>query len=99
MWQVNHVLIKGISLMGCRAGEAIRQGHADGAARMKVLRQWAADGKIRPFVSHAVPLERVQDAYRMMWNRKVVGRICVCPDGEDEARRTAGPSPVAAARL
>ena len=93
--KTNHVLIKGISLMGCRAGEAIRQGQADGGARQAVLRQWAAEGRLRPFVSHVVPLGEVKEAFQMLWNREVTGRICVAPDGVEAALSTAGAAPAA----
>eukprot|EP01043_Picozoa_sp_COSAG02_P027373 COSAG02_NODE_1612_length_11675_cov_29.558310_9_plen_126_part_00 len=91
--KTNHVLIKGISLLGCRAGEAVRRGQADGGARQRKLRQWAADGRLRPYISHAMPLDQVQEAFRMMWRREVIGRICVAPAGVEEAKATAGPSP------
>ena len=95
--KTNHVLIKGITLMGCRAGEAIRQGKVDGGARLAVLRQWAEEGRLRPFISHVVPLADVKEAFRMMWDRQVTGRICLAPDGEDVATSTAGPPPPVAA--
>ena len=95
--KTNHVLIKGITLMGCRAGEAIRQGKVDGGARLAVLRQWAEEGRLRPFISHVVPLTDVKEAFRMMWDRQVTGRICLAPDGEDVATSTAGPPPPVAA--
>ena len=93
--KTNHVLIKGISLMGCRAGEAIRQGQADGGARQAVLRQWAAEGRLRPFISHVVPLGQVKQAFQMLWNREVTGRICLAPDGVEEALSTAAAAPAA----
>ena len=80
-----------------RAGEAIRQGKVDGGARLAVLRQWAEEGRLRPFISHVVPLADVKEAFRMMWDRQVTGRICLAPDGEDVATSTAGPPPPVAA--
>lgn len=91
--KTNHVLIKGISLLGCRAGEAVRQGQADGVARQQILRQWATEGRLRPYISHALPLDQVQEAFRMMWRREVTGRICVAPAGVEQAKATAGPAP------
>jgi hypothetical protein len=95
--KTNHVLIKGISLLGCRAGEAVRQGQFDGGARQKVLRQWAEEGRLRPYISHVLPIDQVQDAFRMLWSRQVTGRICVAPDGVEQAKSTAGPAPPTAA--
>ena len=58
---------------------------------------WAEEGRLRPFISHVVPLADVKEAFRMMWDRQVTGRICLAPDGEDVATSTAGPPPPAAA--
>lgn len=84
--KTNLVLIKGISLLGCRAGEAVRQGQADQEARLRTLRQWAEDGSLRPYVSHAFALEDVQEAFRAFWSRKVVGRCILAPHGVKAAR-------------
>jgi NADPH:quinone reductase-like Zn-dependent oxidoreductase len=39
------------------------------------LRGWMADGKIRPVVAEAFPLERGADAHRYMGERKNVGKV------------------------
>ena len=56
--RTNLLLIKGASVLGVRAGEAVRQNPALGAVRLKALLQWAEAGKIRPNVSHRLPLEK-----------------------------------------
>jgi len=78
---VNLVLIKGLSLLGCRAGEVVRR-TPDGVRllqrpRLARLFQWAAEGRLRPFVSHEFPLEGVQAAFRAVRQREVVGRVVV----------------------
>src|SRR5215475_2394443 len=55
--RTNLVLIKGASVLGVRAGEAARKDPALGEARLKELLQWAEAGRIRPNVSHRLPLE------------------------------------------
>lgn len=87
--RTNHVLIKGMTLMGCRAGESVRQGQADGVARTRQLRSWAEEGKLRPHVSHVLPLAEVRQAFRLMWGRGVVGRIVVAPDGVEISQQRA----------
>jgi NADPH:quinone reductase-like Zn-dependent oxidoreductase len=39
------------------------------------LREWMADGSVRPVVAEAFPLERGADAHRFMHERKNVGKV------------------------
>ena len=55
--RTNLLLIKGASVLGVRAGEAVRRNPAAGAARIRTLLEWAEAGKLRPHVSHRLPLE------------------------------------------
>ena len=55
--RTNLLLIKGASVLGVRAGEAVRQNPALGEERMRALMEWAEAGKIRPNISHRLPLE------------------------------------------
>src|ERR1700760_4200196 len=50
--RTNLLLIKGASVLGVRAGEAVRKDPALGEARLKTLLGWAEGGWIRPNVSH-----------------------------------------------
>jgi NADPH:quinone reductase-like Zn-dependent oxidoreductase len=42
---------------------------------LEPLRKWMAEGKIRPVVAEAFPLERGADAHRFMQERKNVGKV------------------------
>ena len=75
--KTNLVLIKGASVLGVRAGEAARRDPALAAARISALLAWAEDGKIRPHVSHRLPLEQVAEAMRLLIERKAVGRVAL----------------------
>src|SRR5262249_14004 len=50
--KTNLLLIKGASVLGVRAGEAVRKNPALGEKRLKDLLAWAEAGKLRPNVSH-----------------------------------------------
>src|SRR5437868_7682668 len=52
MARTNLLLIKGASVLGVRAGEAVRKNPALGEIRIRKLLEWAEQGKIRPNVSH-----------------------------------------------
>jgi NADPH2:quinone reductase len=75
--RTNLVLMKGASVLGVRAGEAVRRNPALGAARLKALLQWAEEGRIRPNVSHRLPLEDYARAMRLLIERKAIGRVAL----------------------
>jgi NADPH2:quinone reductase len=75
--RTNLLLIKGASVLGVRAGEAVRRNPASGDARLKALLGWAEAGKIRPHVSHRLPLEDYARAMRLLVDRKAIGRVAL----------------------
>jgi NADPH:quinone reductase len=77
MARTNLVLIKGASVLGVRAGEAVRQDPALGETRMRRLGEWAEAGKVRPHISHRLPLEDYARAMRLLIDRKAIGRVAL----------------------
>jgi NADPH2:quinone reductase len=75
--RTNLVLIKGASVLGVRAGEAARKNPALGVARIKALSEWAEAGKIRPNISHRLPLQDFAKAMRLLMERKAIGRVAL----------------------
>jgi NADPH:quinone reductase len=75
--RTNLLLIKGASLLGVRAGEAMRRDPAIGVKRMKDLLGWAEARKIRPHISHRLPLEDYAKAMRLLIDRKAIGRVAL----------------------
>jgi NADPH2:quinone reductase len=75
--RTNLLLIKGANVLGVRAGEAARRNPAAGEARIKTLLQWAEEGKIRPHISHRLPLENYAQAMRLLIDRKAIGRVAL----------------------
>jgi NADPH:quinone reductase len=75
--RTNLLLIKGASVLGVRAGEAVRRNPALGEVRLKQLLQWAEEGKIRPNVSHRLPLEDYAKAMQLLVDRKAIGRVAL----------------------
>jgi NADPH2:quinone reductase len=73
--RTNLLLIKGASVLGVRAGEAVRKNPALGEARLKALTEWAEAGRIRPNISHRLPLENYAPAMRLLMDRKAIGRV------------------------
>src|SRR5437879_5678875 len=75
--KTNLLLIKGASVLGVRAGEAVRKNPALGEVRLKALLGWAEAGKIRPNVSHRLPLEDYAQAMQLLIDRKAIGRVAL----------------------
>jgi NADPH2:quinone reductase len=75
--RTNLLLIKGASVLGVRAGEAARRNPALAEVRIRKLLQWAEAGKIRPHVSHRLPLKDFADAMRLLIDRKAIGRVAL----------------------
>lgn len=75
--RTNLVLIKGASVLGVRAGEAARKNPALGVARLNKLHEWAEAGKVRPNISHRLPLEDYAKAMRLLIDRKAIGRVAL----------------------
>jgi NADPH2:quinone reductase len=75
--RTNLLLIKGASVLGVRAGEAVRRDPALGQTRMRALHAWAEAGKVRPNISHRLPLEDYAQAMRLLVDRKAIGRVAL----------------------
>jgi len=75
--KTNLLMIKGASVLGVRAGEAVRKNPALGEVRIKALTEWAEAGKLRPNVSHRLPLEDYARAMRLLIDRKAIGRVAL----------------------
>jgi NADPH2:quinone reductase len=75
--RTNLLLIKGASVVGVRAGEAARREPDIGEARMQALARWAEAGKVRPHISHRLPLEDYAQAMRLLIDRKAIGRVAL----------------------
>jgi NADPH2:quinone reductase len=77
--RTNLLLIKGASVLGVRAGEAVRKNPALGEVRIRKLLEWAEQRKVRPNVSHRLPLEDYAKAMQLLIDRKAIGRVALIP--------------------
>ena len=75
--RTNLLLIKGASVLGVRAGEAVRRNPALAEVRIRKLLEWAEAGKLRPHISHRLPLEEFAQAMRLLTQRKAIGRVAL----------------------
>lgn len=76
---VNMPLIKGFSVMGVRAGEYGRQFPQKGLENTQAVWDLANSGAITPRVHAEYALEDWREAFDMLANRKVVGKVVIVP--------------------
>jgi NADPH2:quinone reductase len=75
----NIPLIKGFSVVGVRAGEYGRQFPEEGRTIRETIWRWAAEGKTHPAVFAELPLERWREAFELMRDRRLVGKVVLRP--------------------
>ncbi len=75
----NIPLIKGFSVIGVRAGEYGRRLPERGRIVRDLIWQWAAEGKTRPTVFAELPLTRWREAFDLMRDRRLVGKVILHP--------------------
>jgi NADPH:quinone reductase len=73
--QTNHALIKGVSVVGVRAGEYGRRFPDRRRRILAELLRLADERGIHPHVHAAFPLEQWRDAFGLMERREAVGKI------------------------
>ena len=77
----NRLLVKHRSALG----SSLRyfRWHAPDKLRQSIeeLMRWYGEGKLRPLVSHRLPLSRTVEAIRLLTDRKAHGKIVVVPEG------------------
>ena len=77
----NIPLIKGFSVVGVRAGEYGRRFPERGRENVDAIWRLAEEGRARPHVHAALPLERVLDGFAMLSRREVIGKVVLdCAD-------------------
>lgn len=77
---VNLALIKGISILGVRAGEYGRQFPERGRENADAVWALAESGAIRPQVYCELPLDQWRTAFELLAQRQVVGKAILRPD-------------------
>lgn len=76
-YAASRVLLKGASVIGVRAGEAGRHDPDLRRREMAGLLALADAGKVRPYVSAELPLDRFAEAMGLLSERRAIGRIAL----------------------
>jgi NADPH2:quinone reductase len=72
---LNLALLKGASVVGVFWGDFARRQPKEFAQSIGQLARWYADGKLKPHVSHTMPLEKAAEALKLMAARQVTGKL------------------------
>ncbi len=73
----NYLLIKGISVLGVRAGEFARRNPAGGALALQAVDALAAQGVLRPHIDAEFPLAQAVQALQRLAEGGVAGKVVV----------------------
>ncbi len=76
----NYPLLKGAEIVGVRAGEHSRRDPAANRRNVEHLSALAEAGRIRPHISHRLPLAKAGEALRLLAERRVIGRAVLMID-------------------
>jgi NADPH:quinone reductase len=75
----NLIMMKGLNVLGCPTVISTINNPSIRAPRLAQVMEWAASGRIKPYVSDVFPLEEYQAAMRAKWTGKVTGACVLRP--------------------
>ncbi len=75
----NLIMMKGLDVLGCPTVISTVQDPSIRPPRLAAVLRWAAEGRVRPHVSHAFPLADFREAMRARWAGEVVGGCVLHP--------------------
>lgn len=75
--KTNHLLVKDAAVIGYTVG-GLQQHNPERAKKNgQILMNWLASGRINPYVSHNLPMEAIHEAYQLIVDRKVIGKVMI----------------------
>ena len=77
----NHLLVKNIDVLGLYWGGYARFRPEVLTDSLRTLLGWYAEGRLKPHVSHALPLARAAEAYELLRSRASTGKVVVTMAG------------------
>lgn len=76
---LNHVLLRGCSVVGVAWGAMVRRDPARGNAITKQLLEWAREGRISAHIDKVYPLAEAKEALNAIARREVKGKLVLQP--------------------
>ncbi|MBV1906655.1 MAG: NADPH:quinone oxidoreductase family protein [Pseudomonadales bacterium] len=75
--KTNHLLVKDISVIGFTLGGVRKYKLELLIQQTQVLLGWLASGHLKPHISHRVPLEKTSEAFQLIIDREVKGKVVI----------------------
>ena len=75
----NIILVKNITVIGFYWGGYLKFNATALTESLAELMTWHAQGRLRPHISHKIPLADAADALALMRSRKSTGKVVVMP--------------------
>lgn len=75
----NHLLVKNLTVIGFYIGGYLRFRPEIVTDSFRTLIGWYLDGRLKPHVSHVLPLERVAEGLELLRSRTATGKVVVTP--------------------
>ncbi len=73
----NHLLVKNLSVIGLYMGGYLKFRPEALSASLDRLLGWYSEGRLRPHVSHLLPLERVEEGLELLRDRRATGKVVI----------------------
>ncbi|WP_298847112.1 NADPH:quinone oxidoreductase family protein [uncultured Ruegeria sp.] len=75
----NHLLVKNLTVIGFYIGGYLKFRPEAVRTSFDTLFQWHSEGRIKPHISHVLPLEEVAQGMQLLKKRKSIGKIVITP--------------------
>lgn len=75
--KANHAMVKNIDLLGFYWGGYLKFRPTVVTESLKTIFEWAAEGRIKPHISHILPLEQASEALELLRERRSTGKVIV----------------------
>jgi len=75
----NHLLVKDLSVLGFYIGGYLKFRPDIVTDSLQTLIGWYLEGRLRPHISHILPLDRVEEGMDLLRNRQSTGKVVVTP--------------------
>ncbi|WP_373050253.1 NADPH:quinone oxidoreductase family protein [Thalassovita aquimarina] len=75
----NHLLVKNLTVLGLYWGGYLKFRPDVLTDSMKTLLKWYDEGKLKPHVSHVLPLDRADEGLELLRTRQSTGKVVITP--------------------
>lgn len=75
----NHLLVKNLTVLGFYIGGYLKFRPEIIQDSMRTLLGWYLEGRLKPHISHVLPLEQAADGLELLRSRKATGKVVITP--------------------